>query len=80
MLNVAVEKMTAEKAIKLSLIERVKEGAAVIEGNFTLKKGEIEYYPQTFTFNDKYEVFRAGRFEDAEEFLKFMGQLNETAN
>lgn len=72
MINTPVEEFTAEKAIKLGLIERVKKGEALVEGYLKMQGGKpSEFYSPKFTFNDKYDVFRVGCFESGEEFLKF---------
>lgn len=81
MIDTKVETFTAKGAYSKGLIDAIKSGAAKIEGQFTLSKDGAEFYSPNFTFNDKYDIFHVGKFDDDKEFLKFMELFqNETDN
>lgn len=81
MIDTKVETFTAKGAYSKGLINVIKSGAAKVEGHFTLSKDGAEFYSPNFTFNDKYDIFHVGNFDDDKEFLKFMELFqNETDN
>lgn len=81
MIDTKVETFTAKGAYSKGLIDAIKSGAAKVECNFTLSKDGAEFYSPNFTFNDKYDIFHVGKFDDDKEFLKFMELFqNETDN
>lgn len=81
MIDTKVETFTAKGAYSKGLIDAIKSGAAKIEGTFTLSKNGAEFYSPNFTFNDKYDIFHVGRFDDSEDFLEFVELFqNETDN
>ena len=80
MIDTKVETYTAKGAFSKGLIAAIKKGAAKIECNFTLSKDGAEFYSPNFTFNDKYDIFHVGKFENGEEFLKFMELFKNEAD
>lgn len=72
MINNKTEVYTAKEAFSKKLVDAIKEGAAKVEVNIILNRNGVEFYCRNFTFNDRYDLLHVGRFDNLEEFLKFV--------
>lgn len=72
MIDSKLEEMTAKEAVDAGLIEAIVDGSAKISGTYELtKNGGIEYDQNNFSFKDKNNNLRVGRFKDNIELLTF---------
>lgn len=76
MINVEVEKFTAESAVGAGLIEAVQREDCVVNGSYNLSAdGYLEFNQNNFVFKDKKGGLRVGKFADTAELINFSRQV-----
>lgn len=81
MIDVEIEKFTAQEAAELGLIDAVASGDAVVEGHYTITQdGVFEFKQRNFSFRDKAGIVHFGRFTDNYALMDFAKIANERLN
>ncbi len=72
MIDMPVEKFTAEEAVAIGLADAVKSGAVKISGSYELKTdGLLEFKQKTFNFTDKLGAVHFAQFKNSDELEEF---------
>lgn len=72
MIDIELEKFTADSAIEAGLIEAVQRGDCVINGSYKLSTdGYLEFNQNNFVFTDKSGGLRLGKFDGDVELMTF---------
>ena len=71
MIQTQTEKFTAREAVNAGLIEAIKRGETKLECHVAVEKGDLNFNQRNFTFTDKNNEVRTGRFKDDSELVAF---------
>ena len=71
MIQLENEKFTAMEAVNAGLIDAIKRGETRLECHAEINKGELIFDQRNFTFTDKNNNLRSGKFKDDSELVAF---------
>ena len=71
MIQTQSETFTARQAVDAGLIDAIKRGETRIETHVEINKGNLIFDQRNFTFTDKNNNIRFGKFKDDSELVAF---------
>ena len=72
MVDLEIEEFTAQEATRAGLIDAIKRGETKISGTYELTPdGYVEFEQNNFTFKDKNNNLRCGKFKYDSELVDF---------